>query len=203
MVPAAAAGDVRPAGRGGRNPGACLRRRRRQLRLRPQRGHPARGHGRCDGPWPGRRHDGDRRRRGLPARQTCRHRPVRDLRIHGPGHRRAVRARPLHHRADDASEHRNGLPQISQQMLQPGDRVLCFTDGLIEEHEAPICRDSTNTARAPASGTLTVQLGVGIDEAFVRLRAYAFTQGRRLADVVARRLRFLPDTEPGRTDEET
>jgi serine phosphatase RsbU (regulator of sigma subunit) len=27
-------------------------------------------------------------------------------------------------------------PQISQQMLQRGDRVLCFTDGLIEEHEA-------------------------------------------------------------------
>jgi serine phosphatase RsbU (regulator of sigma subunit) len=27
-------------------------------------------------------------------------------------------------------------PRISQQMLQRGDRVLCFTDGLIEEHEA-------------------------------------------------------------------
>jgi serine phosphatase RsbU (regulator of sigma subunit) len=27
-------------------------------------------------------------------------------------------------------------PQISEQMLQHGDRVLCFTDGLIEEHEA-------------------------------------------------------------------
>ncbi|MGW1283812.1 PP2C family protein-serine/threonine phosphatase [Streptomyces sp. NPDC002586] len=27
-------------------------------------------------------------------------------------------------------------PQISEQTLQPGDRVLCFTDGLIEEHEA-------------------------------------------------------------------
>ncbi|MFD7439848.1 PP2C family protein-serine/threonine phosphatase [Streptomyces sp. NPDC059909] len=27
-------------------------------------------------------------------------------------------------------------PQISEQILQPGDRVLCFTDGLIEEHEA-------------------------------------------------------------------
>ena len=26
-------------------------------------------------------------------------------------------------------------PQISEQMLQRGDRVLCFTDGLIEEHE--------------------------------------------------------------------
>ncbi|WP_405839499.1 serine/threonine-protein phosphatase [Streptomyces platensis] len=27
-------------------------------------------------------------------------------------------------------------PQISEQLLQRGDRVLCFTDGLIEEHEA-------------------------------------------------------------------
>jgi serine phosphatase RsbU (regulator of sigma subunit) len=27
-------------------------------------------------------------------------------------------------------------PRISEQMLQHGDRVLCFTDGLNEEHEA-------------------------------------------------------------------
>ena len=58
-----------------------------------------------------------------------------------------------------------------------------------------------------ATGILTVQLGVGIDEAFVRLRAHAYVQGRRLADVaadvVAHRLRFSPDTEPTRTDEET
>lgn len=56
-----------------------------------------------------------------------------------------------------------------------------------------------------ASGILTVQLGVGIEEAFARLRAHAYTQGRRLADVaadvVAHRLRFSPDTEPRRTDE--
>ncbi|MYT07256.1 MULTISPECIES: ANTAR domain-containing protein [Streptomyces] len=55
-----------------------------------------------------------------------------------------------------------------------------------------------------ATGILTVQLEVGIDEAFVRLRAYACTQGRRLADVaadvVAHRLRFSPDSEPKRTD---
>ncbi|MFJ9967624.1 ANTAR domain-containing protein [Streptomyces avermitilis] len=58
-----------------------------------------------------------------------------------------------------------------------------------------------------ATGILTGQLGVGIDEAFVRLRAYAYMQGRRLADVAAdvvdHRLRFSPDTEPERTDEET
>jgi hypothetical protein len=55
-----------------------------------------------------------------------------------------------------------------------------------------------------ATGILTVQLEVGIDEAFVRLRAYAYTQGRRLADVaadvVAHRLRFSPDSEPKRAD---
>lgn len=27
-------------------------------------------------------------------------------------------------------------PQISEQTLRPGDRVLCFTDGLVEEHQA-------------------------------------------------------------------
>ncbi|MEJ8644479.1 ANTAR domain-containing protein [Streptomyces sp. MS1.HAVA.3] len=48
---------------------------------------------------------------------------------------------------------------------------------------------------------LTVQLGVDVEEAFVRLRAYAYTHGRRLAevaaDVVARRLRFRPGTDDG------
>ncbi|MGW7240963.1 ANTAR domain-containing protein [Streptomyces sp. NPDC054804] len=58
-----------------------------------------------------------------------------------------------------------------------------------------------------ATGILTVQLGVGIDEAFVRLRAHAYLQGRRLADVaadvVARRLRFSSHAEPDQADEET
>ncbi|WP_242432772.1 GAF and ANTAR domain-containing protein [Streptomyces sp. Root1310] len=57
-----------------------------------------------------------------------------------------------------------------------------------------------------ATGILTVQLGVGIEEAFVRLRAHAYTQGHRLADVaadvVAHRLRFSPETEPDHTGEE-
>lgn len=57
-----------------------------------------------------------------------------------------------------------------------------------------------------ASGMLTVQLGVSIEEALVRLRAYAYAQGRRLADVaadvVARRLRFSPDAEPDQAEEE-
>ncbi|HET9138222.1 ANTAR domain-containing protein [Actinophytocola sp.] len=45
-----------------------------------------------------------------------------------------------------------------------------------------------------AAGMLSVQLGVEVEEALVRLRAYAFTQDRRLAavarDVIERRVRF-------------
>ena len=48
-----------------------------------------------------------------------------------------------------------------------------------------------------ATGMLTVQLGVPAAEAFARLRAYAYSQDRRLADVagdiVARRLRLPRD----------
>ena len=51
-----------------------------------------------------------------------------------------------------------------------------------------------------ATGMLTEQLGVGIAEAFIRLRAYAYVNDLRLTDVardiVARRLRLQPDTDP-------
>jgi hypothetical protein len=50
-----------------------------------------------------------------------------------------------------------------------------------------------------ATGMLTEQLGVGIADAFVRLRAYAYAHELRLGDVardiVARRLRLRPDSE--------
>jgi ANTAR domain len=52
-----------------------------------------------------------------------------------------------------------------------------------------------------ATGMLTVQLDVPAADAFVRLRAYAYSQDRRLADVagdiVARRLRLPRDQDPG------
>jgi ANTAR domain/GAF domain len=52
-----------------------------------------------------------------------------------------------------------------------------------------------------ATGMLTVQLGVQAAEAFARLRAYAYSQDRRLADVagdiVTRRLRLPRDQDPG------
>jgi len=48
-----------------------------------------------------------------------------------------------------------------------------------------------------ATGMITVQLGVNVTVALVRLRAHAFAHDRRLrdvaADVVARRLRFEPE----------
>jgi hypothetical protein len=51
-----------------------------------------------------------------------------------------------------------------------------------------------------ATGMLTEQLGVGIAEAFLRLRAYAYAHDRRLSDlagdIVARRLRLRPDPDP-------
>ena len=51
-----------------------------------------------------------------------------------------------------------------------------------------------------ATGMLTEQLGVGIAEAFIRLRAYAYAHDRGLSDlardIVVRRLRLSPDRDP-------
>lgn len=72
------------------------------------------------------------------------------------------------------------------------------------------CSEDLGAYRAEidqASGMLTIQLGVGIEEAFARLRAHAYAHGCQLvdvaADVVARRLRFSPDAEEGQAGEET
>ncbi len=55
-----------------------------------------------------------------------------------------------------------------------------------------------------ATGMLTEQLGTGIAEAFVRLRAYAYAVDRQLADVahdiVTRRLRLDGADGPGGSD---
>ncbi|MCX4670974.1 ANTAR domain-containing protein [Streptomyces sp. NBC_01381] len=77
-------------------------------------------------------------------------------------------------------------------------------DGASEERMADL--GGYRAEISQATGMLTVQLGVGIDEAFVRLRAHAYAQGRRVtavaADVVAHRLRFSAGAEPTRDDEE-
>jgi hypothetical protein len=56
-----------------------------------------------------------------------------------------------------------------------------------------------------ATGMMLVQLGVGAEAAFARLRAYAYAHDRRLGDVardvVERRLRFAPEPPPGGPDE--
>jgi AmiR/NasT family two-component response regulator len=52
-----------------------------------------------------------------------------------------------------------------------------------------------------ATGMISVQLGVSLEEAFVRLRAHAFAGNAALghvaAEVVDRRLRFGPGPQPG------
>ncbi len=56
-----------------------------------------------------------------------------------------------------------------------------------------------------ATGMLTEQLGVGVTDAFVRLRAYAYVNDLQLTDVardiVARRLRLFPDPDLALRDE--
>jgi AmiR/NasT family two-component response regulator len=63
--------------------------------------------------------------------------------------------------------------------------------------------DLTRLLRAEvhrAAGMVMAQAGVTIEDALVRLRAYAFSSGRSLtevaSDVVERRLRFDPDNRP-------
>jgi len=56
-----------------------------------------------------------------------------------------------------------------------------------------------------ATGMLTEQLGVGVTEAFIRLRAYAYAHDRPLGDlardIVARRLRLGPDPDSSEDDQ--
>jgi hypothetical protein len=63
--------------------------------------------------------------------------------------------------------------------------------------------DSLSNSRAEvyqATGMISVQLGVPLEEAFVRMRAHAFASSAALSevadDVVKRQLRFRPDPEP-------
>jgi hypothetical protein len=67
------------------------------------------------------------------------------------------------------------------------DRTLVAGDGF-DERRAEVHQ---------AAGMISVQLGMGVEEALTRLRAHAYAEDRRLADVardvVARRLRFAPE----------
>ncbi|MFF1674722.1 ANTAR domain-containing protein [Streptomyces sp. NPDC058256] len=88
--------------------------------------------------------------------------------------------------------------------------TLVLLDSRIDETGGPRGggREDPGAYRAEidqATGMLTVQLGVGIEEAFVRLRAHAYAHERRLADVaadlVARRLRFSLGADPIQDDD--
>jgi hypothetical protein len=83
----------------------------------------------------------------------------------------------------------DSLSNGANDRVQPADGMVLDGQSLdLALHRAEIDQ---------ATGMLTVQLGVTAAEAFARLRAYAYAQDRRLADVagdiVARRLRLHPD----------
>jgi ANTAR domain len=86
--------------------------------------------------------------------------------------------------------------------FQLGD-ALVFADTatllLLDGHDRPAYRASHRAEIDQATGMLTEQLGVSITDAFVRLRAYAYVNDIQLADVardiVARRLRLVPDPD--------
>jgi ANTAR domain len=86
--------------------------------------------------------------------------------------------------------------------FQLGD-ALVFADTatmlLLDAQERPAGLPSYRAEIDQATGMLTEQLGVGITDAFVRLRAYAYVNDIQLADVardiVARRLRLFPDPD--------
>jgi hypothetical protein len=102
-------------------------------------------------------------------------------------------------------------PQLRDCLLLADTATVLLLDGL-GDGAGPAADGDGHGARPPgqppelaahraeidqATGMLTVQLGVGITAAFARLRAYAYTHNRRLADVaadiVSRRLRLHPD----------
>jgi hypothetical protein len=99
--------------------------------------------------------------------------------------------------------------ELADAMAFADTATLVLLDAQIEEPNTPPAgippdRLSEDLGRYrsqidQATGMLTVQLGVGVEEAFVRLRAHAYAHGRRLADVaadvVSRRLQFLLETD--------
>lgn len=92
------------------------------------------------------------------------------------------------------------LADIATALLLAGPDGTADGDGAGPDGQAPDL--AAHRAEVDqATGMLTVQLGVTAAEAFARLRAYAYAQDRRLADVagdiVARRLRLYPDPPSG------
>lgn len=85
----------------------------------------------------------------------------------------------------------------------PPDTAPSGTDGVDTDRPDAASFDDLGGYRAEidqATGILTVQLGIGVEEAFIRLRAHAYARGTRIsmvaADVVAHRLRLPQETTP-------
>jgi hypothetical protein len=96
--------------------------------------------------------------------------------------------------------------QLGDLLILADAATVMVLGGVHGEHEAGTALDGQAPELAlhraeidQATGMLTVQLDVSAGEAFARLRAYAYSQQRRLADVagdiVARRLRLDRDPD--------
>ncbi len=124
----------------------------------------------------------------------------------------AVFALPLHVGAvrvgvlDLYRAHPGGLDgdQLADALLLADSACALLLDAAQRDRPHPDERRSESVSLAhpevhQATGMITVQLGVTAAVALIRLRAYAYTNDRRLrdvaADVVARRLRFHPDAD--------
>lgn len=83
------------------------------------------------------------------------------------------------------------LSMLLDEMLPPGSRPGRHHSDGVQPGRAEIHQ---------ATGMVSVQLGVTVEEALVRLRAHAFAHEQPIADVarevVARRLRLAPQPEP-------
>jgi hypothetical protein len=96
-------------------------------------------------------------------------------------------------------------PQLADALVLADIALQLILDAAAGILSSPDCRPLSGLSdrRAEvyqATGMISVQLGVSLEEAFVRLRAHAFASSTALADVaddvVTRALRFEPDPEP-------
>jgi ANTAR domain len=96
--------------------------------------------------------------------------------------------------------------ELADALLLAGTACALLLEPMLDERPPPHGREPELAGPLhpevhQATGMMIVQLGVSAAVALVRLRAYAYCHERRLrdvaADVVARRLRFAPDTDDG------